>query len=332
VLSALAHHGPVSPSELWGAWNWDPLVWSALVVPAAVYVHLRSRAGRTSVRERWRRGAFLAGIVTAAVALVSPLDALSASLASAHMAQHLLLTTVAAPLLVLGAPLRTFRAGLPRRLRRQARRWRAALGVVPTSRLLAHPVAVSFPFVAVVWGWHARGPYDAALAEPLLHGLEHASFVGTALLSWAAILATARRSIGSQGTGVLVLFVLALQSGLLGLLLTFSTEPWYAAYAETAQEWGMTPLADQQLAGVLMWVPGGISYLAAAIALVVIWLRTSEARAAPAHRPTRAGGGADLHPRRQLLDPGEDPVHPDRVEQIEDVLCPGQLDVGHRAG
>ncbi len=201
----IAHlDAPVAPAELWRAWNLDALLVLSLV--AALVVHARGRRGG---RRRWRERAFVAGIVTLAVALVSPLDALSSSLASAHMVQHLLLTVVAAPLLVVSAPIPTLLRGLPRSLRRSLRGLRP-----PPPR---HAVGWAVLATVVLWGWHAAGPYEAALSNDLIHRLEHVTFLVTALLSWTAILAPA-----GAGIGVLVLFGLSVQSGLLGALMTFA--------------------------------------------------------------------------------------------------------------
>ena len=144
---------------------------------------------------RWRRRSFLAGTVALAVALLSPLDAMSGSLASAHMVQHLLLTTIAAPLLVLGVRWRVLIAGLPPAVRRRTSRWRRT-GVARAGRaVLAHPVVASLPFVAALWVWHAEGPYEAALANTYVHGFEHAVLPGHR----AAVVGGDPRSVASQG-------------------------------------------------------------------------------------------------------------------------------------
>jgi putative membrane protein len=255
-------------------------VWLLVVGPGLAYAMLWTGTARLGPIAHRRRRAFLAGTVALAMALLSPLDALSASLASAHMVQHLLLTTVAAPLLVLGAPAAVLVAALPPDVRRRVASWRTGAAGRAGAATLAHPVVVSLPFVATLWWWHARAPYEAALADPLVHGLAHVSLVATALLSWAAILRHRRRP-ATPGVDVLVLFGLATLSGLLGLLLTFAPTPWYSSYAETTAAWGLTPLADQQLAGVIMWVPGGGAYVVAALVLVRSWVRPSSAGPVP---------------------------------------------------
>jgi cytochrome c oxidase assembly factor CtaG len=282
----IQHGGPVEPAEAWTAWNWDPVVWLVVLLPAVAYVALWRRAGRRDAAARWRRRSFLAGVAALAVALLSPLDAMGESLASAHMVQHLLLTTVAAPLLVLGVRWRVLVGGVPAAMRRRTAAWRTTSAGRAGRAVLAHPVVASLPFVAALWLWHAEGPYGAALDNSFVHAVEHACFLATALLSWAAILARPRRRAVAPGMAVLVLFGLAMVSGLLGLLLTFAPTPWYPAYAETTEAWGLTPLEDQQLAGVIMWVPGGGAYLIAALVLVILWIRAPAGSARRLPRPS----------------------------------------------
>jgi len=273
VLTVPAHVGPpIDPSDLWTSWNLDPAVWLVLFTVGAVYVETW-RHGRHGRRSRAQRRLFVAGMLVVAIALVSPLDAMTASLASAHMVQHLLLTTVAAPLLVAGAPVRSFLAGLPRPMRRTVHGWRTTAAGRFGRALLSRPIAASVPHVVALWLWHAPGPYDAALGDHVLHGVEHVSFLATALLSWASILAAGRRRSERPGLAMMTLFGLSLQSGILGLLLTFAPSPWYPSYAATTDDWGLSALADQQLAGVIMWVPAGGVYLAAALLLLSRWIR-----------------------------------------------------------
>ncbi len=130
--------------------------------------------------------------------------------------------------------------------------------------------------VATLWFWHAAVPYDAALASGLIHAVEHGTFLLTGVLFWRTVVGgrTATRVV--PGFGVLLIFGMAMQSVLLSLLLTFARTPWYAGYATTTRAWGLDPLADQQLAGVIMWVPAGAVYVVAALLLLVAWVRASE--------------------------------------------------------
>lgn len=300
LTGLVAHVGEaVGPLDVWSAWSLDPAVLlgaaTMLALAAAgrrVAEHAGSphppphRAAHLSSRRRvWRYRSFVAGVVTVLIALVSPLDAMSSSLASAHMVQHLLLVMVAAPLFVVSSPLALMRRGLPPSARRHIRMWRRRPVVRLAARAVDHPVAVSSVHVLAIWFWHASGPYEAALNSRPVHVVEHGSFLATALLSWAAIAATARRqrvprhvatsrdrSPNRTGLGVLVLFGLALQSSILGALLTFSGGPWYETFVSTTSAWGMTPLADQQLAGLIMWVPAGGLYLLGALVLLRGWI------------------------------------------------------------
>jgi cytochrome c oxidase assembly factor CtaG len=225
--------------------------------------------------------AYAAGLLTLVVALVSPLDALGSALLSAHMAQHLLLIAVAAPLLVLGQPPLALLWGLAEPRRRQLGRWWRRVPVLRSAwAVLSLPLVAWLLHTAALWVWHAPPLYQAALEAPMLHGAEHLSFLGTGLLFWWTVLApgpagAARSDQGRTryGLGALSIFALTLQSGLLGALMTFAPSPWYPAYAGRTAPWGLAPLEDQQLAGLLMWVPGGMIYAAVALGLLAVWIR-----------------------------------------------------------
>ncbi len=205
--------GPLLRSDFWRAWNGDPAILACLV--AGTVAHRRSIAGTgPDDKARWKRRAFGLGILATAVALVSPINALSGSLASAQMVQHLLLTVAAAPLLVLGAPA-SFPAALSRRLNR-LRGWGATSSKAGTSSIVAWAVL----HTAAIWFWHAGRTYDAALRNHLLHGVEHGVFFATALVSWSIVLGRDRHGRDRSGMQVAVLFGLSVQSALLGALLT----------------------------------------------------------------------------------------------------------------
>jgi putative membrane protein len=226
------------------------------------------------------------------VALVSPLDALGGALFSAHMVQHLTLILVAAPLLVLGRPERAILWIFPRNVRRRIGAWwhRSRL-VRPGWRILTLPLVVWVLHAAAVWIWHAASFYEAALRNDTIHSLEHASFLGTALLFWWVLLAAGRRL--DYGLSVMFVFTTMMYSGVLGALITFASVPWYPGHAEGARLWGLSLIEDQQLAGVLMWIPASIIYLLTAAALFVCWLRHAEEvqrRRGRARRPAVAVG------------------------------------------
>ena len=269
--------GLLTPEQLWMAWNTDPTLLFGLFLAALSY-----RRGRTAGPQRasdvWRARCFAAALVTIVVALVSPLDALSGALASAHMVQHVLLLLVAAPLLALAAPSSRLLRGNPLALQRAGGRWRRRLGLTHRNlRVLRLPAVAWLLHAGGVWFWHASVPYDAALSSGLLHVAEHATFLFTALWFWQVILgARAGASRVSPGLGILLVFGMAMQSVFLSALLTFARAPWYAGYSTTTAPWGLDRLADQQLAGVIMWVPAGFIYLGVALTLLLVWLRAAE--------------------------------------------------------
>jgi putative membrane protein len=273
----LAHPGqPPAPHDLWSAWSLHPVLLGCLLLAAWAYRRGQSRGPKRQV-DRWRARCFIAALVALGLALLSPLDALSSALASAHMVQHLLLLLVAAPLLALSAPSSAILRGSPLGVRRASGRWRRRLGLTHGNLgVLRHPAAVWLLSVGVLWFWHAAAPYDAALDSEPLHLLEHASFLVTAVLFWHVVVGVRGVARVSNGLGVLLVFTMAMQSVFLSVLLTFARTPWYSGYATTTAPWGLDPLTDQQLAGVLMWIPAGGIYLAVALALLVSWIRATE--------------------------------------------------------
>jgi putative membrane protein len=277
LIPILAHPGqPPAPHDLWAAWNLDPVLLLGFLL--AVWAYRRGQTGGPRRANDTRRArCFAVALAALVLALLSPLDALSSALASAHMVQHLLLVVVAAPLLALSAPSSAILRGSPLAVRRASGRWRRRLGLTPRNlRTLGHPAAVWLLHVGVLWFWHAAIPYDAALHSEPLHILEHASFLVTAVLFWRVVIGTRGTGRVSNGLGVLLVFAMAMQSVFLSVLLTFAPEPWYAGYATTTAPWGLDPLTDQQLAGVIMWIPAGGIYLAVALALMVSWIRSTE--------------------------------------------------------
>jgi len=271
MVAAAAFH-PVSWSEL--GWTWDPLPLTALSCAAVAYgagVARMWRQAGVGHGLSWSQIASFAGaIVVLAVALISPLDAWSDWLFAAHMSQHELLMVVAAPLIALGRPHLALLGILPRKIRRRAAQWfeRIRLGT-PVAWIL-HSVAL--------WLWHAPYLYDAALVRPWLHAAEHASFLGTALLFWWSVLDRRAR----YGAAALYVFATSLHSGLLGALLFLAPRPWYSAYA------GPGALEDQQLAGLVMWILGGVVLAATSLILIARWLDEVERRAVVREAHARA--------------------------------------------
>jgi cytochrome c oxidase assembly factor CtaG len=225
----------------------------------------------------WRVWSFALGWLALGIALLSPLHALGDSLFSAHMVQHEILISVAAPLLVLSQPLIPFLWAMPVRWRQRVGEWTRQRAVRHLWKALTMP-SVAFALHAVaLWAWHLPGPYQATLTSELVHSLQHASFLLTALLFWWTIFSVHGGEL-ARGRAIFYLFATALQTGALGALLTFAPTLWYPAYASTTAVWGFSPLDDQQLGGLIMWIPGSLVYLAAALTIFAQWLRESERR------------------------------------------------------
>lgn len=269
MLIAPTHDGrPPAPHDALAAWTFSPSV----VVPLAIVAALYWRGWRPADGAS-RAWAWWAGWTTLVVALVSPVDAVSGILLSAHMVQHVLLVVIAAPLLATAAPGAALVRGVPGRLRRPGNALARRAGVGhPVTRRLRGPVWRWLAFVLSFWLWHASVLYGAAVEHEWVHALEHATFFGTGLLLWSVVLGPRRVRL-ERGPGVLFVFLVGLQSVLLSALITFAQEPWYDEYVGAAPGWGLDALADQQLAGVIMWVPTGLVTAAIAIWLLVTWLR-----------------------------------------------------------
>jgi len=276
MLTAHAAHDPL-------AWNLDPLILAGIGLAAGVYgagvwrLWRASGAGRGVTR--WQAACYAGGIAALLAALVSPLDALGEAVFWAHMVQHLVLVLVAAPLLVLGAPLLPLVWSLDAAPRRRVARWWNRSRVAPAlAAALTTPLVAWSLHVGAIWVWQLPAAYQAALADEGIHAVEHLSFLGTALLFWWVVLQPAGRRRLHRGASVLYIVTAGIQGGLLGALLTFAGRPFYPAQSVAAPAWGLTPLEDQQLAGLIMWLPAGLVYLAAAAALFVAWLRAEDIR------------------------------------------------------
>jgi putative membrane protein len=253
---------------------------AGLVGLGAAYVVGLSRGGRRHVRDRQVR-CFAGALAVLAVALLPPVATSTHDSLTAHMVQHVLLLVVAAPLLALGAPLPTLLWALPARWReRGLRLWRVAMR--SHGRRWAAWAAVTLVAQSLVMlVWHAPVLYEQALHGDLVHVLQHASYVTTATaFAWAVGVGSPQR----RGAAVPVLFVAALPGTALGAALTLASTPWYAGYLS---------MADQQLAGVVMWGFAGLAYVLAAACLFGLWLAGLErdTPARPLEPAVRGGAG-----------------------------------------
>jgi putative membrane protein len=261
---------------MWTAWSFEPAVVICLGLSAGLYLHgIRSlwhSAGVGGGIRSWEAAAFVAGWLALALALLSPLHRLGSALFSAHMAQHELLMVVAAPLLVLGRPVIAFLWAVPISWRRRAGAWTGVPPVRAAWEFLTLPLVAWTLHAVAIWLWHAPSLFESSLGSELIHSLQHVSFLGTALLFWWSLLRAREGRIG-RPAAVLYLFTTSVHTSLLGALLAFASTLWYPIYVSSTAPWGLAPLEDQQLAGLIMWIPAGLAYLTATLLIAASWLR-----------------------------------------------------------
>ncbi len=270
------------------AWTVPPWTTIAIVLLAAAY--LRGRIGLPERFSRGRAACFLAGLATLWIALASPIDLYANYALWPHMVQHVLLSLVAAPLVVLGMPGVPVFRGLPRSWQRFVGPLLAARATRRAYRLLLHPLTAGILFSLAMWIWHIPALYDLAVAVPFWHAVEHAFFLGTGVLVfWNVFEPWPFRSAWGPLPRVLLLLAIDLQNTVFCGILAFAGRPLYASYETTAPMLGVSPIADQEIAAGLMWVASQAVMLPIAGWLVARSVRTSNRRS-PLALPSGAGG------------------------------------------
>jgi cytochrome c oxidase assembly factor CtaG len=202
--------------------------------------------------------------------VLSPLHELSEHLFTAHMVEHELIMAAAAPLLAVSRPIGALLWAMPAKLRRGLGRLGKARPVRPAWTSLTNPLFATIGHGVVIWLWHAPVLFDLAVADDALHRLQHLSFLASALAFWWALAQRANR-----GAAVLHLFATMVHTTALGALIVLAPRILYMRQTADALHWGLTPLQDQQLAGLVMWVPAGTVYAGAALAFAALWVRRS---------------------------------------------------------
>jgi cytochrome c oxidase assembly factor CtaG len=266
-----------------GLWTFDLWITLPLLLAAALYAvgigRLWRRAGTGRGIHAWQASCYTAGWLVLVLALVSPIHRWGTGLFSLHMVEHELVMAAAAPFLVLGRPGGAFAWALPSRLRR------ALPLLLRRSRLrtiwgaLTGPLAATVIQGIAIWIWHAPALFDTAVANIMLHRLQHVSFLATGLLFWWAVV---RRR--NSGAAAAYIFATMLHTSILGAVIALPPQILYRLQTQRAAEWGMTPLQDQQLAGLIMWVPAGLVYAGTALLFFASWVkRSGAAKLAPAN-------------------------------------------------
>jgi cytochrome c oxidase assembly factor CtaG len=282
---ALAHEGHgYAAQAAESMWTWNPLVLLPLLLSAALYslgtARLWRHAGLGRGVQLWQAACFDAGWLVLFGALVAPLHWLGERLFAAHMIEHEALMAVAAPLIAVARPGGAMLWALPPARRRSVGSALQAPLFAAVWRWLTHPGIATAIHGVALWIWHAPAFYNAALENATVHWLQHLSFLLSALLFWWALLRGRDRE-RAYGSAVFCLFLTAAHSGFLGVLIALARRSIYPLQSEAAVQWGLTPFEDQQLAGLIMWVPFGLIYAIAALWLAAIWIARGSMRHVP---------------------------------------------------
>ena len=281
TFAILLHEPPVTPGNWASAWSWElgivlPLALSAVLYGVGSFAIYRRNRMAPAVRW-WEIACFWLGWLTLVIALVSPLHRLGEALFSAHMTQHELLMVLAAPLLVLGRPLVVFLFALPAGWRPRASRWTKLPIVRRTWSFLTGAVVVWVLHAITIWIWHIPALYQATLDNEAIHALQHSMFLFAALLFWWTLVHGTYGRLG-YGVAFVYVFTTAIHTSVLGALMTFAQRIWYPIYDGRTAPWHLTPLQDQQLGGLIMWIPSGTVFLVAGLAMFAAWIGESERR------------------------------------------------------
>lgn len=268
------------PGDVWSAhhWTWEWSITVPLAAIAAWYLIGSARRRSRYPALKWRHLAFWGGWLTLVFALVSPLHQLGDALFSAHMFQHELLILLAAPLIAAAHPSVTLLYALSPKYRAHVGRFISSAERHPIVSFVTAPLSAFLLHAVALWGWHIPALYEATISSDFIHALQHLSFFVSGLVFWSALYGAGRSSMG-YGSAVLYTFGTAVHCSALGALLTFSNVLWYPIYANRTEIWHMSALQDQQLGGLLMWVPSGVIFIVIGLVLTGRWMTASTERA-----------------------------------------------------
>ncbi|CCJ08461.1 cytochrome c oxidase assembly protein [Methylocystis sp. SC2] len=267
---------PCAPAAAHSGAKYDALEFTSLAVLmafAAIYAFgaakLWRRAGAVRGVTRAQALMFAAGWGALALLYLPAVRELSAGLFAAHMIEHEWAILIVAPLLIFGRPFAAFAWALPRALLKMSTRLRKGLQAAWSAAM--QPLFATLQHAMVVWIWHASSLYELALQDRATHVVQHACLLASALIFWRAMLLSPQK-----GLVLFCLFFTIVQSGFLGVLLTLSERLWSARQSANADAWGLTAIEDQQLAGLIMWVPAGLLYTGAALWVAGAWIRSAD--------------------------------------------------------
>ncbi len=265
--SVWAHSDGHLQEAWWQMWNFSFVICMNLALVFGCYLYgslQRKKRFPADNHARWQLWTFLSGILFLFLALVSPLDPLSDYLGWVHMLQHTILMMIASPLLALSSLRYVNQWVLPKTLAKRIWILKSNLKKTFLGRI-SYPLTIFWLYTVTLWIWHLPVLYETALSHPLVHDLQHLSFFLTSYFFWILILDPfAKRSLRPE-MSLVYLFVSSIHAMILGVLMALSPRVWYEPYIKTAPLFGWDSLEDQQLAGLIMWMPAGITYLLAAV-------------------------------------------------------------------
>ncbi len=284
TTTTIVAHGPVEyverePGDIWKLWTFPPLVTFNLLLASVIYFtgvrRSWAKAGRGAVIMERQVAAFAAGIFVLVLALASPIDALSDDLGWMHMVQHMLIINIAAPLLVLGGPGLAFIWFLPIVWRRKfGSYWNRDRSGRIMTYMLWQPLVLWGLFAFTLWIWHLPSLYERALHNELFHDFQHFTFLIAACLFWRVLLDPVSRLRLSRAGAVVYLFLTSLHATVLGVFMALSQGVWYSTYEGRTLSWNISALEDQQLAGLIMWMPACMTYAIVAAVVLAYWLQS----------------------------------------------------------
>ncbi|MFZ0546206.1 MAG: cytochrome c oxidase assembly protein [Candidatus Promineifilaceae bacterium] len=275
------------------SWDWRIEVILVLALAGTIYtrgwLRLRKRTAARQGRNRWQAGAvwrpivYIIGLLVLGLALMSPIDVLGSQLFFMHMIQHIVLVSIVPPLLLSANPLPFFLWGMPGGIRKQFGRLLGRQGKLRLAlQKFAGPGTVWVAYVIIYLGWHDPSFYNAALESELVHDLEHISFFGVAMLYWWLILGVGpvvHKPFSAIGRFIFLLMAIP-PNMIAGMAIAFSHSPIYPHYEVMPRIWNISVMSDQRLAGVIMWVPGSMMYIMAALVAAARWLQDEEQKPA----------------------------------------------------
>jgi cytochrome c oxidase assembly factor CtaG len=254
-------------------WSFDPFGAIPLALSGVLYTagvaRLWARAGIGESVKPWQASCFAAGWLSLLAALVTPLHELGEHLFTAHMIEHEVLMAVAAPLLAVSRPIGAFLHALPKTWRHGLSRAAGARWISVPWGWLTRPLDATILHGMAIWVWHTPALFDSTVTSETMHRLQHISFLVTALFFWWAVF---RRGWRDYGSGAIHVAATMVHTSILGALIALSPRLLYVLQTKDAPAFGLTSLEDQQLGGLIMWVPAGAIYGAIALALVGLWI------------------------------------------------------------